>query len=107
MDAAEARIAFAANLCAGDTVASEEFRQEAGGGSEHCIGNEAEIGFADAVPIDEFFESIEIGRARLKGPDEFWLRRQLGNVGRLDERKFTLDLRNDAGSRAAARAGFV
>src|SRR5258705_805024 len=93
MDAAEARFAFAANFRAGDAVASEEFRQKAGGGSEHCIGNEAEIGFADAVPIDEFFESVEIGRARLKGLDEFWLRRKLRNVGRLDEREFILDLR--------------
>ena len=97
MDAAEARIAFAANLRAGDAIASEEFRQEAGGGSEHCIGDETKVGFADAVPIDEFFESVEIGRARLKRLDELWLRRQLGNVGRLDEREFILDLRNDAG----------
>jgi len=96
-DAAEARIALTANLHAGNTVASEEFRQEAGGGSEHCIGNEAKIGFADAVPIDEFFESVEIGRARLKGLNEFWLRRKLRSVGRLDEREFILDLRNDAG----------
>ncbi len=107
IDAAETRIAYAANFVATNTVTLEQFWQEGCRGAVHGVGDETEFGFADAIPVNEFFKRIEIGRTRLERLDKFWLGRKGGNAARLNEREFCFDLRDDGGKRAAAVPGFV
>ena len=50
--------------------------QKPGGGAVHGVHNKAKLGFAQALPIDEFFQSIQIGRARFDGMDQVFARRK-------------------------------
>jgi hypothetical protein len=59
------------------------------------------------VPVDELFDSVEIGGAGLERLNEIFARRKRRNIFALDEGEFFFDLRDDGGKRAAAVAGFV
>ena len=48
----KARIAYAANFAALNSVAPEKFRQKPCCGSMHRIKRKAEVGLADTVPIN-------------------------------------------------------
>ena len=73
---AEARVARAANFIAGDAIAPEEFDEQARGRAMHDIGDEAELRLPQPLPIDQFFECVEIRRARFQRLNEVFPRRQ-------------------------------
>jgi hypothetical protein len=67
VNARKAGIAGAANFVATDPVAREQLAEQACGRAVHGIAYEAKLCFAQALPIDQFFNCIEIGRTRLEG----------------------------------------
>src|SRR5579871_6282706 len=81
MRAAEERIVRATDFVAGDAVALENFGKDAGSGSVHGIGDVAELRFAEAVPIDEFLDGLDVGGARVEFLNEIFLRRKRRNSG--------------------------
>ena len=87
MDAAEARIARAANFVAGDAVAAEKFEEQAGGGAVHGVGDEAKFGVANALPVDEFFDGVEIRSARIERLNQIFARGERRNAVALNVRR--------------------
>ncbi len=73
----------------------------------HGVGNEAKLRVAQALPVDQLFDGVEIGRAGIEGLDEVLARRQRRNAVALHAVEFAFDLRDDGRQRAAAVAGFV
>src|SRR5450432_2679441 len=105
--AAETRIARAANFFAGNFVAGEKFAQQAGGGAVHGVGDETEIGFAEAIPVDEFFEGVEVGSAGIDGVEQIFSPRERRSGVILRGVQFVFNLRDDGRQGAAAVTGFV
>src|ERR1700732_995577 len=58
MRAAEKRVTGAANFATDDTVAFEDIGKQTRGGAMHGVGDEADVGFAEAVPIDKLFDRV-------------------------------------------------
>src|SRR5438270_11269244 len=107
MHPAEARVARPADLVARNAVAPEELWQQAGRGSVHGVENDAQFRGPQPFPIHQFFQRIEIRRARFERMDEilaWWKRR---HAFFQDASKFLFNLRDDRGQRAAAVACFV
>ena len=107
MRAAEKRIARAADFVAGDAVALEDFGQQTGGGAVHRVGDEAKFRLAEAIPVDELFDGLDVRGTRVECLNEIFLRRQRRDASFDDAGEFGFDLRDDGGQRAAAVAGFV
>src|SRR5580693_7444252 len=70
MRAAEKRVARAADFVAGDTVAFENFWEDAGGRAVHGVGDVTKFGFAEAIPVDKLFDGFDVGGARVELLDE-------------------------------------
>src|ERR1700730_3522810 len=70
--AAETWIAGAANFVAVNFVAGEELVEEACGRAVHGIGNETEICFSQAIPIDQLFEGVQVRRARVESVQQIF-----------------------------------
>src|SRR2546430_8064419 len=66
MHAAEARVPRSADFIAWNPVAAEQLRQQARGSSMHGVEDKTQFGVAQALPIHQFFERIEIRRARFE-----------------------------------------
>src|SRR5258708_22865116 len=86
---AEARVARAANFIAGDAIAPEKFDEQARGRAMHDIGDEAKLRVPQPFPIDQFFECVEIWRARLQNVNHVFSRRgRRGALSLLPRREF-------------------
>ena len=105
--AAEERVARAANFVADDAVAAEEFNEKSCCGAVHDIRYEAELRVADAIPIDELFEGVEVGSAGIEWLNQFFAGRQWWDTVALNVLEFAFNLRDDGGKGAAAIAGFI
>src|SRR5262249_30872203 len=66
VNTAKARITSAANFVAMDAVTAKKLGKQACRGPVHSIEDKTEIGFANAIPVDELFERVEIGSAGLE-----------------------------------------
>src|SRR5262249_16280256 len=75
----------------------------------HWIGNKTKLGFAEAVPVDEFFDGVQIRSARLERLNQVltWWKGWDGLAGTFDEGELLFDLRDDGRQRAAAITGLV
>jgi len=95
MNAAEVRVTRSANFVARDSVAGEEFPQQPCGRPVHGIRNEAEVRFAEALPIDQFLNRLQIRGDWLERLNQFLTRRQKRDTGCHDAGKFAFNLPND------------
>src|SRR5258708_32081798 len=69
---AETRITRPAYFVAANSVATEELRQQARRRSVHGIEDEAEFRIAQALPVHQFFERIEIRRGWFESVDQIF-----------------------------------
>src|ERR1700730_1810357 len=67
MNAAEAWVALAADFGAGNSVSLEEFAEEARGCAVHRVRHEAKLCFAQAWPIHQLFDGVQIGGSCFEG----------------------------------------
>src|ERR1700726_3938143 len=107
MRATKERVPRTSNFVAGDAVALEKVGQKARCGAVHGVGDEAKLGGTQAIPIDEFLDGVQVGRARLERMNQIpaWRERWHAILEGAGELRF--DLRDDGRQRATAVAGFV
>src|SRR5712671_6643216 len=107
MYACKAGIARAANFIAGDSVAREQSSEQPGCRTVHWVAQESELCVAQARPIDQFFDGVQIGCSRFEWLDQFFARRKRWSAFALDLGKFAFNLRDDGRQSAAAITRFV
>src|SRR5215472_8878475 len=73
----------------------------------HGIEDKTQFGVAQALPVHQFFERIEIWRARFEGVNQIFARRKRWDASFQDESKLLFNLRDDRRKRAAAVARLV
>ena len=73
--AAKARIVRSADFVTRYSIALKKFRQQPGCGAVHRVKEETEFGFPDALPIHQFFKSIQIRFARVERMNQLSARR--------------------------------
>jgi hypothetical protein len=66
VNASETWIAGSANFIAGDAITGEQLVKQAGRGAVHGVTYETEFCVAQALPVDQFFDRIQIRSARLE-----------------------------------------
>src|SRR5437879_10626022 len=67
MDAAEERVAGAANLLTGNAMAPHQGNQQPAGGAVHRIDDEAQPRGLQLFPIDQLIDGIQIRRKEVEG----------------------------------------
>ena len=72
-----------------------ELGKESRRGAVHGIGDKAKPCGAQAIPIDELLDGIEVGRARLQRLNQIFARGQRRHAVAVDIVEFGLDLRDD------------
>src|SRR6516164_793186 len=107
MNATEPGVTRSANFVASNSVACEEFAQQARGRAVHGICDEAEVRLAEALPIDKFLNRIQVRGPRLERLNETLARWQGRESGRHDDGKLAFNLRNNGRQSAATVTCFV